>query len=213
MKAGFSSRGKATHPYTPKNGHWSFPSYRLPANQKADEVLSSFHMQLGKILNKYITGALCLGLVGMLLGCDFLPTAENKAKKVVSASLIDPESARFERMYAGVKKGDFCGFVNGKNRMGGYAGASPFFYEDQISYAEIGSKPPDSDDFKFFHLDNASGFNEKKFIELLHACTFPERWKAICGTDLPGQVYDLCPLMQKKDDSFLKELYKRFDRR
>jgi len=50
------------------------------------------------------------------------PTA--KAKALVSAQLIDPDSAKFRnvREHGAI----VCGEVNGKNRMGAYVGFKPF---------------------------------------------------------------------------------------
>lgn len=49
-----------------------------------------------------------------------------KAQAVIRQRLLDPASARFEsvRTYPGA----VCGFVNAKNRMGGYSGRAPFVY-------------------------------------------------------------------------------------
>jgi len=47
----------------------------------------------------------------------------------VRNGLIDPESARFDPVVAGrTPEGEVvvCGWVNSKNRMGGYAGKQPF---------------------------------------------------------------------------------------
>jgi hypothetical protein len=119
----------------------------------------------------------------VLTGCDYLPTSENKAKKIVAGGLIDPESARFESISAGLKEGGLCGFVNGKNRMGGYAGASPFIVNVQTGELEIGQAPVKREDFKQWRsLYNLDMWDELFALEkvLLNRCKFPDRWKDAC---------------------------------
>jgi len=123
-------------------------------------------------------------LVSGLTGCDYLPTSENKAKKIVSEALIDPDSAKFRSISAGLHEGEFCGYVDGKNRMGGYAGATPFIVNTQTGSAEIGENPITKADFRKFALllSTNADFMEivKEEIELKKRCTFPERWKNAC---------------------------------
>ncbi|WP_411340308.1 hypothetical protein V6U71_21470 [Sphingopyxis sp. J-6] len=59
-------------------------------------------------------------------------SAADKAKIVAEADklLFDGPAARWQW---GLRKSDFiyCGFVNGKNRMGAYVGWTPFYYTDR----------------------------------------------------------------------------------
>lgn len=48
-----------------------------------------------------------------------------KIRTAVRAKLNDPDSARF-RWLPRVEGSVYCGFVNAKNRLGGYAGFAPF---------------------------------------------------------------------------------------
>lgn len=70
-----------------------------------------------------------LGLASAALlagGCDI--GVKGKAKDAVRAQLVDPDSAQFKDIQAdGVT---VCGFVNAKNRMGGYTGLKRFVYID-----------------------------------------------------------------------------------
>lgn len=49
-----------------------------------------------------------------------------KAKNAVRGMLNDPESAQFEGLFSNRKTGSVCGYVNAKNRMGGYVGKQLF---------------------------------------------------------------------------------------
>lgn len=81
--------------------------------------------------------AIAAVLVVGLVGCDRIPgTNENaarQAKALVREQLIDPESARFEDVVVTRASGGgraVCGWVNAKNRMGGYVGQEVFLVED-----------------------------------------------------------------------------------
>lgn len=60
-----------------------------------------------------------------------------EAKSKVADELLDPDSARYTNLYvseftnstAGITDRVVCGYVNGKNRFGGYAGRQPFYYQ------------------------------------------------------------------------------------
>jgi hypothetical protein len=70
-----------------------------------------------------------LGIGGMALilaGCS-----ESKAKERVKELLIDPTSAEFSDVHT--KGGVTCGFVNAKNRMGGFTGNQVFIVQDGVS--------------------------------------------------------------------------------
>jgi hypothetical protein len=73
-----------------------------------------------------------IGLATTLAACGSV-----EAKNAVKDQLIDPESAQFYDVSS--KNGATCGFVNSRNRMGGYAGRQAFIYEGGI--AEIYSDP------------------------------------------------------------------------
>ena len=50
-----------------------------------------------------------------------------EAEAVVRAGFFDPDSARFDRLVLG-KNDAVCGWVNAKNRFGGYVGFEQFVY-------------------------------------------------------------------------------------
>ena len=86
----------------------------------------------------------------LFISCFCVPIAlvacgnNGAAEKAVRNILNDPNSAIFSNMAAGAEKGSVCGLVNAKNRMGGYVGATPFFYRASGQVAIL-SAPSDSD--------------------------------------------------------------------
>jgi len=79
-------------------------------------------------------------LVAALQAVPALPAPTAKtfrdARKALDVRLIDLPSARFRDVHA--TEGVVCGYVNARNRMGGYAGWQPFvatvFSEDQTAW-------------------------------------------------------------------------------
>lgn len=128
--------------------------------------------------------ALLLSVVAISLSsCDYLPTLENEAKKAVASNLIDTESARFENVFTPAGGGVVCGFVNGKNRMGGYAGSKPFIYTADKKHVSIYPGFPTKSDLVSikFSLSATNGNDaEDKLSELKDTCQFPIDWKNQC---------------------------------
>ena len=82
-------------------------------------------------MKKILIGVICAALAGC---------GNAKAETAVRDLLIDPESAQFSDV---VTKNDVtCGFVNSKNRMGGYVGRTAFLYENGVARL---SSPKDAD--------------------------------------------------------------------
>jgi len=78
-----------------------------------------------------------MGLAIVLAGCQWVPgTSAQKieeAKRLVRGELVDGASAQFEDVV--ISKGPtppekVCGWVNAKNRLGGYVGAQQFLVAD-----------------------------------------------------------------------------------
>ena len=63
------------------------------------------------------------------------------AKKLVSDLLIDKESARFEEVVYNRNSSSVCGYVNAKNKMGGYVGEKRFMVSE--GKARIEPNEPD----------------------------------------------------------------------
>ncbi|MDR7034490.1 hypothetical protein [Mesorhizobium sp. BE184] len=60
----------------------------------------------------------------------------------VTEGFFDPEAARFYAVNYSLKaekrdKSVICGYVNGRNRMGGYIGIEPFFYNRESNTATM----------------------------------------------------------------------------
>lgn len=74
-----------------------------------------------------------VGLLLLLVSCksdsDYLADA---AEDAVRAELREPESAQFEAVHTYPSRNIVCGFVNARNGFGGYAGRSPFVYDNGI---------------------------------------------------------------------------------
>nr|WP_315467126.1 hypothetical protein [uncultured Undibacterium sp.] len=73
---------------------------------------------------KVFLGVLATLAIATASGLHYYP--QFKAKNAVREILNDPESARFEGLFSNRKTGAVCGYVNAKNRMGGYVGRQLF---------------------------------------------------------------------------------------
>lgn len=64
-------------------------------------------------------------MLALLAAAALSPPLKAEVTRAVEAQLVDPGSAQFK--LGPVKSTDrYCGFVNAKNRMGGYNGFEPF---------------------------------------------------------------------------------------
>lgn len=97
-----------------------------------------------------------------LAGCSETATA----KKEVAALLRDPSSAQFTEVTRS-GHGEVCGFVNGKNAYGAYAGATKFVWS--ASGAEIASNTPSGN----------------VMIDASKSCELEEAWR-VCKAGLSG---------------------------
>lgn len=109
----------------------------------------------------------------VLAGCQFIPGSEaqqiEQAKTVVKEQLVDGASAQFENVTTQktMMVGDairpvdvpaVCGWVNAKNRMGGFAGADRFVVKDGVRTFGDASSPEWSDAFSMciIHSNNTA---------------------------------------------------------
>jgi hypothetical protein len=53
-----------------------------------------------------------------------------EAERAVKSQLIDPESAQFSGISRNSETGAYCGYVNAKNRLGGYTGDKRFAFNN-----------------------------------------------------------------------------------
>lgn len=149
----------------------------------------------------------------LVASCDLLPTPENDAKKAVKSLLIDTESARFERVIVPEGGGAVCGFVNGKNRMGGYAGETPFIYLTAAKLVMMYPGKPTKNDLRSLSalsgnfLSGDKNEYQEKWSSITEACKFPMEWKNNCKSNLHLDADDdICTAWNKGPDS--KEFYK-----
>jgi hypothetical protein len=142
-------------------------------------------------------------LVG-LAGCDAIPGTdahkEAQAKRIVSSSLIDPNSAQFRNLV--VNGEDVCGEVNAKNKMGAFVGFTRFvvdiigdaaFMEEDFDYSDLMS----ADDLCSSANEYTSASTRlsacQRAIELRSTQAgqdlFQRRWARSCGPIKARQVY------------------------
>lgn len=77
-----------------------------------------------------------LALAGALLLTEWI--AMRGAESDVRSRLSDPESARFERMVRNTRTGTVCGFVNARNKLGGYVGPQAFVVDAGVVHFDPG---------------------------------------------------------------------------
>lgn len=120
--------------------------------------------------------ALCV-VAATLVGCG----PQSRAKEAVRKGLIDPDSAKFSDLRDGKTKGDVCGFVNAKNRMGGFVGDTPFVYRGLTDRAVM-VQPPDTNDFRMVWLgiQTNSDFMDR-LAEVRTKCESADQWREYCG--------------------------------
>ncbi len=75
--------------------------------------------------------------VSTMSGCSLVTGAANgdAARAAISSMLTDPESAQFKDLEA--TGPCMTGFVNARNRMGGYVGFQPFYYRTDTGEAGL----------------------------------------------------------------------------
>lgn len=147
---------------------------------------------------------LALLVAGLTVGCSD-QTAKNAVKKVLN----DPDSAQFTGLTPGKSKGDVCGFVNAKNRMGGFVGNTPFIYDDLVKSAYIVTAPEESD-FRMLWLGMRSGNFKDDLSKVSSACYFMEQWSETCTIPHPQQAHEMCALM-KDGAGLYKALKAKYD--
>lgn len=146
--------------------------------------------------------------VMLLSGCG----AEWEAKKSVKRLLNDPESAQFTSVITAPNSGNVCGFVNAKNRIGGYVGAMPFFYRATSGQAAIIS-PPTRRDFETLHrrITAQMDFSEEHG-ELSTKCRLVSEWDGICGYRYPMESTSMCSVLGRAPTEILDTLQSEFGR-
>ncbi|QNK65830.1 hypothetical protein [Variovorax sp. PAMC26660] len=141
-----------------------------------------------------------------ITGC----TGQGEAESGVKLLLNDPGSATFTEVQPGAAKGNFCGLVNAKNRMGGYVGNTPFFYEKSSTTSAI-VQPPRTEDFQMYWLSiRSKSSSVEELMQLHQKCDLVARWKSVCGGEYPGSRHALCEALSGPGDKFYLAMKKEF---
>lgn len=125
-----------------------------------------------------------------VVGCDQLPTPQNKAKQAVASLLNDPQSAQFSDFSNGAKEGDFCGYVNAKNRFGAYVGKTPFAYRAETDFATIAPHDLERRDVRNVLATGADVADQ--LGELHKTCSAIESYSEICERPSFPNAADWC---------------------
>ena len=130
-----------------------------------------------------------LGLAA-LAGCGVEMDAKNAAKKLLN----DPGSAEFSDLRKGSEPDNVCGYLNAKNRMGGYVGKTPFFYEGATQMVAIVA-PAEDGDFRSIWLGIRLNDFANDLEKTRQKCEVVAKWPAVCGSSYPGPKHDLCDVI------------------
>lgn len=152
---------------------------------------------------------IALGVLTLILlsGCG----VEGEAKSALKELLNDPGSAQFFDLKRDATGKNVCGFFNAKNRMGGYVGRTPFFYEGNTTTTAI--VPPASDsDFKSLWLAIKVKDFDKEFSELRHKCGYAQQWDGVCNQPYPGGIHQMCSAVLGSGEGLYEALAAKFDR-
>lgn len=148
-----------------------------------------------------IAAAACLAACG----------AQNEAKEAVKKLLNDPDSAQFSDLQDGKNKGDVCGAVNAKNRMGGYVGKTPFFYEKRTEMAAI-VQPVEDSDFRSLWLGIKVNNFAEDLTKLVMKCRVADQWNTVCVTPLTQASHPMCETIQGNPAAIYSKLQEAYDR-
>ena len=84
----------------------------------------------------------------------------------VRANLVDPDSAKFFDVYVSAQKGGACGYVNAKNKMGGYAGDRQFLVAKSkaVYFEPIAPSEYSTHEEKMKYFEQQKTFIEMKIL-------------------------------------------------
>lgn len=133
--------------------------------------------------------------IRILFCCIIALTActKQKAQRLAAAQLIDPGSAQFRNVQtiSGPAGERVCGEINGKNRMGAYAGFTRFIVNPAIEYTEMEPQNARSVEAALNDLSrcrsNSYGgyvpdcsFDQERYAEAVLAESFARDWARYC---------------------------------
>lgn len=150
-----------------------------------------------------------LGVISLALltGCG----VEGEAKSGLKRLLNDPDSVQFFDLKRSPTGENVCGFFNAKNRMGGYVGRTPFFYEGLTTTTAIVPKVEDSD-FRALWLGIRLDDFSKEYAAIRHKCEYAQKWVSVCGHEYPGGVHEMCATALKSGPELYTALKNKYDR-
>lgn len=149
-----------------------------------------------------------IAAAAVLLGCG-----DQVAKNAVKRLLNDPDSAKFSNIQPGKATGDYCGFVNAKNRMGGYVGDTPFFYRKDTDTVAIVTSPDDGDFRGLWLAIRSSSSFTSDLAKLSQKCGLMDQWDNVCSTPHPQQKHRLCAAVQGDGAAMYRMLEAEYGRR
>lgn len=148
----------------------------------------------------------------LLVGCDKLPTDENRAKNAVRKVLIDPDSAIFSDTFKSTASETTCGWVNSRNRMAGYVGKKPFYHHITSGEVLALSEPPNNSDFEKYFRSIPNSTSSDTYIELATRCKEVPDWENQCGKKLSYSRNKFCDIINVNDGKqFAKALRAEFE--
>ena len=125
-------------------------------------------------MRRVIAAGICVAAC-LFSGCD---TEIQGAQEAVRKQLIDPDSAKFEGVHVIKSTGAVCGYVNAKNRMGGYVGQTPFFYTREAGAVLVKEMPSERD---FERVFDSKWSTEDDKLELIYTCMNAHKWENTCN--------------------------------
>lgn len=160
-------------------------------------------------------GMRCVTLFGVALTSLFMLTGcgpEGEAKSGVKSLLNDPDSVQFSGLRKDSSGKNVCGYFNAKNRMGGYVGRTPFYYEGATTITAI-APPVEESDIRSLWLGIKVGDFSKDLESLRHKCQAARKWPDVCGDSYPGATNAMCDVvLDGGGDKLYQALKEKYDR-
>jgi len=182
----------------------NFPIFQFPLRYTTHTpCLCAMNMKIRTLI---LLPLAATAFASVLTACS--PNSE--AQEAIKRLLNDPESAKFADVITG-NDGNVCGRVNAKNRMGGYVGTVPFFYQAKVKYAAI-VPPVEDSDFRSLWLSiKLRSTLTDELTTLNTKCMHMSQWSDVCGSPYPYRVHDLCAALSQGGASIYESLRAEFD--
>jgi len=132
-----------------------------------------------RIVGGSVAAALIVLIVVALAVPGALPFGPKaRAHEAIKKGLFDPTSPLFSEEVIGDNE-MVCGFVNAKNRMGAYVGATPYLYVTDNVASTLPSTPKEALR-KFLHSDLNDADWKENLQNVYNECAFVDLWKSGC---------------------------------